>query len=38
MHDGETCRPRPADPYIAEIDGIGRIRFTTSHPVEFNDS
>ncbi|MCK7592571.1 tRNA (N6-isopentenyl adenosine(37)-C2)-methylthiotransferase MiaB [Pseudomarimonas salicorniae] len=23
---------------IAEIDGIGRIRFTTSHPVEFTDS
>jgi tRNA-2-methylthio-N6-dimethylallyladenosine synthase len=24
--------------YVAAIDGIGRIRFTTSHPVEFNDS
>ncbi|MCR6700703.1 MAG: tRNA (N6-isopentenyl adenosine(37)-C2)-methylthiotransferase MiaB [Dokdonella sp.] len=23
---------------IAEIDGIGRIRFTTSHPMEFSDS
>jgi tRNA-2-methylthio-N6-dimethylallyladenosine synthase len=23
---------------IAQIDGIGRIRFTTSHPVEFSDS
>jgi tRNA-2-methylthio-N6-dimethylallyladenosine synthase len=23
---------------IAEIEGIGRIRFTTSHPVEFGDS
>jgi tRNA-2-methylthio-N6-dimethylallyladenosine synthase len=23
--------------YVAVIDGIGRIRFTTSHPVEFND-
>jgi tRNA-2-methylthio-N6-dimethylallyladenosine synthase len=23
--------------YIAEIDGIGRIRFMTSHPLEFND-
>ncbi|MBN8479986.1 MAG: tRNA (N6-isopentenyl adenosine(37)-C2)-methylthiotransferase MiaB [Xanthomonadales bacterium] len=23
---------------IAEIDGIGRIRFTTSHPMEFGDS
>lgn len=24
--------------YIAEIDGIERIRFTTSHPMEFSDS
>ncbi len=24
--------------YIARIEGIGRIRFTTSHPVEFSDS
>ncbi len=24
--------------YIAEIDGIERIRFTTSHPAEFDDS
>lgn len=23
---------------IAEIDGVGRIRFTTSHPLEFSDS
>jgi tRNA-2-methylthio-N6-dimethylallyladenosine synthase len=23
--------------YLAEIDGIGRLRFTTSHPVEFNE-
>ncbi|HET7359865.1 MAG TPA: tRNA (N6-isopentenyl adenosine(37)-C2)-methylthiotransferase MiaB [Rhodanobacteraceae bacterium] len=23
---------------IAQVDGIGRIRFTTSHPVEFSDS
>ncbi len=23
--------------YVAEIDGIGRIRFITSHPVEFNE-
>jgi len=23
---------------IAEIDGIGRIRFTTSHPLEFSDT
>ncbi len=24
--------------YVAAIDGIGRIRFTTSHPLEFGDS
>ncbi|MFM7119755.1 MAG: tRNA (N6-isopentenyl adenosine(37)-C2)-methylthiotransferase MiaB [Gammaproteobacteria bacterium] len=24
--------------YVAEVDGIERIRFTTSHPVEFSDS
>jgi tRNA-2-methylthio-N6-dimethylallyladenosine synthase len=24
--------------YVAEFDGIERIRFTTSHPAEFNDS
>jgi len=24
--------------YVAEIDGIERIRFTTSHPLEFSDS
>ena len=23
--------------YVAAIDGIDRIRFTTSHPMEFND-
>jgi len=24
--------------YVSEIDGIGRIRYTTSHPLEFTDS
>jgi len=24
--------------YVAAIDGIDRVRFTTSHPVEFSDS
>ncbi|MFU8814521.1 MAG: tRNA (N6-isopentenyl adenosine(37)-C2)-methylthiotransferase MiaB [Pseudomonadales bacterium] len=24
--------------YVAEVDGIDRVRFTTSHPVEFTDS
>jgi tRNA-2-methylthio-N6-dimethylallyladenosine synthase len=38
MHDGESCDLGLLIQYIAQIDGIGRIRFTTSHPVEFNDS
>ena len=38
MHDGELCDLGLLIQYIAQIDGIGRIRFTTSHPVEFNDS
>ncbi len=38
MHDGEICDLGLLIQYIAQIDGIGRIRFTTSHPVEFNDS
>ncbi|MFO1494907.1 MAG: tRNA (N6-isopentenyl adenosine(37)-C2)-methylthiotransferase MiaB [Lysobacterales bacterium] len=38
MHDGSVCDLGLLIQYIAQIDGIGRIRFTTSHPVEFNDS
>ena len=38
MHDGEICDLGLLIQYISEIEGIGRIRFTTSHPVEFNDS
>lgn len=38
MYDGEMCDLGLLIQYIAQIDGIGRIRFTTSHPVEFNDS
>jgi tRNA-2-methylthio-N6-dimethylallyladenosine synthase len=38
MHDGEICDLGLLIQYIAQIDGIGRIRFTTSHPLEFNDS
>jgi tRNA-2-methylthio-N6-dimethylallyladenosine synthase len=49
MHDG-ACEPLGAsrnESYadlavlihaIAQLDGIGRIRFTTSHPLEFSDS
>ncbi len=36
-HDGGTADLADLIRYVAEIDGIGRIRFTTSHPVEFND-
>ncbi len=36
-HDGEVCTFAELLKHIADIDGIGRIRFTTSHPLEFND-
>ena len=38
MHDGEMADLATLIYYVAEIDGIDRIRFTTSHPVEFTDS
>ena len=38
MHDGQTTDLATLIYYVAEIDGIERIRFTTSHPVEFTDS
>ena len=38
MHDGQIADLATLIYYVAEIDGIGRIRFTTSHPVEFTDS
>jgi len=37
-HDGSTAELALLIRYLAEVDGIGRIRFTTSHPVEFGDS
>jgi tRNA-2-methylthio-N6-dimethylallyladenosine synthase len=37
MHDGETADLALLISYIAAIDGIDRIRYTTSHPVEFSD-
>ena len=37
MHNGEFADLALLIRYIAEIDGIGRIRFTTSHPQVFND-
>ncbi|MDJ0916660.1 MAG: tRNA (N6-isopentenyl adenosine(37)-C2)-methylthiotransferase MiaB [Woeseiaceae bacterium] len=38
MHDGGLADLATLIYYVAEIDGIDRIRFTTSHPVEFTDS
>jgi tRNA-2-methylthio-N6-dimethylallyladenosine synthase len=38
MHDGNTADLALLIHYVAAIDGIDRIRFTTSHPVEFSDS
>ena len=38
MHDGGAADLALLIQYIAAIDGIDRIRFTTSHPVEFSDS
>lgn len=37
-HDGETADLAMLITYVAQIDGIDRIRYTTSHPVEFSDS
>lgn len=37
-HDGQLVDLATLITYIAAIDGIDRIRFTTSHPVEFRSS
>ena len=37
-HDGGAADLSLLIHAIAELDGIGRIRFTTSHPLEFSDS
>ena len=37
MHDGSEADLALLIRYIAEIDGIERIRFTTSHPADFNE-
>ena len=37
MADGETADLALLIQYVASVDGIDRIRFTTSHPVEFSD-
>jgi tRNA-2-methylthio-N6-dimethylallyladenosine synthase len=38
MHDGSVADLAVLIHAIASIDTIGRIRFTTSHPLEFSDS
>ncbi len=37
-HDGDMADLAELIRHVAAIDGIDRIRFTTSHPVEFTDS
>ncbi len=36
-HDGEICSFAQLLRLVAAIDGIDRIRYTTSHPIEFTD-
>lgn len=38
MHDGEIADLAVLITYVAAIDGIDRIRFTTSHPNEFSEN
>jgi tRNA-2-methylthio-N6-dimethylallyladenosine synthase len=38
LHGGGTADLATLIHYVAAIDGIERVRFTTSHPVEFTDS
>ena len=38
MHDGEVADLALLITYVAAIDGIDRIRYTTSHPLEMSDS
>jgi len=43
MHDDETGQAEEADlalliRYVAAVEGVDRIRFTTSHPIEFSDN
>lgn len=38
MHDGDIADLALLITYVAAIEGIDRIRYTTSHPVEFSDS
>jgi len=38
MHDGQIADLATLIYYVAAIDSVERIRFTTSHPLEFTDS
>ncbi|NNC65147.1 MAG: tRNA (N6-isopentenyl adenosine(37)-C2)-methylthiotransferase MiaB [Gammaproteobacteria bacterium] len=38
VHDGGTADFATLLHYVAAIDGIERLRYTTSHPVEFSDA
>jgi tRNA-2-methylthio-N6-dimethylallyladenosine synthase len=38
MHNGEIADLALLIHYLAAIDGIGRIRYTTSHPLAFSDN
>ncbi len=38
MHDGDVADLALLIHFVAEINGIERVRYTTSHPVEFSDS
>jgi tRNA-2-methylthio-N6-dimethylallyladenosine synthase len=38
MHEGDEADLALLIEYVAAIDGVERVRFTTSHPVEFSDS
>ncbi|MEW8627214.1 MAG: tRNA (N6-isopentenyl adenosine(37)-C2)-methylthiotransferase MiaB [Candidatus Thiodiazotropha sp.] len=38
MHEGGEADLALLIEYVAAIDGVERVRFTTSHPVEFSDS
>lgn len=38
MPNGSICDLAELITYVAEIEGIDRIRYTTSHPIEFSDN
>lgn len=38
MDDGSVCDFAELIPYVAAIDGIDRVRYTTSHPVHFSEA